>query len=517
QILAIGDLVENDLQASDVRLTMGGELTFVSIDDMESPQWNTDALGDQKRILAVRLMRRLRERWAPGGCLHFAQGKWYPGESLPRWALGCFWRADGVPVWNDPLLFQAEDSNPGFTSTQARSFIEALADELRVTAEYIQPGLEDPWYYFWKERRLPSNVDPLDSRMKNPEERARMAKVFEQGLDSVVGYALPLRPSEGWGPGWESGKWLFRTDRMFLIPGDSPMGLRLPLDSLPWEAPIDGPTTLERDPFEPRTALPAQFQPSIRVIGGTASREVSSTPVSRVMRSALCVEARGGKMYIFLPPLGTLESALDLISAIERTALRLGMPVVLEGYPPPTDPRLLSFKVTPDPGVIEVNVPPVSSWKDLVKLTGELYEEARICRLGTEKFMLDGRHSGTGGGNHIVVGAAMPADSPFLRRPDLLRSLVGFWHNHPSLSYLFSSLFVGPTSQAPRVDEGRRDALYELDIAFSKVPETGPIPPWIVDRLFRHLLVDLTGNTHRSEFCIDKLFSPDSSSGRLGL
>jgi uncharacterized protein (DUF2126 family)/transglutaminase-like putative cysteine protease len=552
EIDALGHRIDAALSRHDVRLTMGGEPTFVSIDDMEGAEWNTTALGTAKRDRAGILLRRLKERFAPGGLLHYGQGKWYPGESLPRWALGCWWRRDGEPIWRDDRLIADDTIDHGHDDGHAKRFIDALADRLGVNAAHVMPAYEDVWYYLWKERRLPSNVDPLKSELNDAEERIRLARVFEQGLGSVVGRVLPLqRQRTGT---WTSGPWFLRGDHLFLIPGDSPIGYRLPLDSLPWVAPEDRPDVYEPDPFAEQPPLPRtggseeQDPPYDPALGSDvrragpvlwtrrsrhdhhdAPRIVEQVPPRRgdsaadIVRTALCVEPRHGRLHVFMPPVARAEDYLDLIAAIEDTAATLSTPIIIEGTRPPHDSRLNHFTVTPDPGVIEVNLHPAHDWKAMVDYTTTLYEEARLARLGTEKFMLDGRHTGTGGGNHIVVGGATPADSPFLRRPDLLRSLVAYWHNHPSLSYLFSGMFIGPTSQHPRVDEARNDALHELEIANAQVSATATAdtawqcPPWLVDRIYRNVLVDVTGNTHRAEFCIDKLYAPETSSDRQGL
>ncbi|TBV07330.1 transglutaminase family protein [Phytopseudomonas dryadis] len=523
-IVELGQRIDEDLQAADVRLTMGGEPTFVALDYPDDDEWNTAALGPNKRRLAADLFHRLREHYAPAALVHFGQGKWYPGEQLPRWSLNAFWRRDGQPIWQDPALYADEQRDYGVDAELAARFLAGVAERLGVDGQYRFPAYEDWLYYLWREGKLPSNVTPEDARLADPLERERLRTVFGQGLDKVVGHVLPLaRRSKQ--DGWLSGPWFLRDEHCRLVPGDSPLGYRLPLDSQPWVKQTDYPYVTPADPSQVFAPLPAtvQLQRQLRGVwsgskGSASLRPKPGQSAPDIVRTALCAEPRGGRLYLFMPPVSHLEDYLELVAVIEETAAELGCPVLLEGYEPPHDPRLQFFRVTPDPGVIEVNIHPAGNWNELVERTEFLYEQARQCRLSSEKFMIDGRHTGTGGGNHFVLGGATPADSPFLRRPDLLRSLISYWHNHPSLSYLFSGLFIGPTSQAPRIDEARNDSLYELEIAFAQMPDPGrDCPPWLVDRLLRNLLVDVTGNTHRAEFCIDKLYSPDSASGRLGL
>ncbi|MGH8781700.1 DUF2126 domain-containing protein [Paraburkholderia sp.] len=571
----MGAHVDAQLKDMDVRLTMGGEPTYVSVRDRDGDEWNTDALGPTKRGYAVALMDKLRARYGANGFLHIGQGKWYPGEQLPRWALSLYWRADGQPCWQDPSLFADERDPDTRTSDDAGRFIRHLAGKLSVDAQHVLPGYEDVFYYLWRERRLPVNVDPFDSRLDDELERVRLRRVFDAGLPSVTGYVLPLgredasrmEPSR-----WVSGPWFFREDRMFLIPGDSPMGYRLPLDSLPWVSKADYPWIHEHDPFAPPAPLRSATELRMQYRGdglsdaadaargdgangakgdaaSTAAHSHEHPPAHgesarELLRTAICVEVRdparaagpkvetaefgsGHKMlHVFMPPVVALDDYLDLLAAVEATAADLKMRIIVEGYPPPRDPRLKVLQVTPDPGVIEVNIHPAASWDQLVDHTEFLYQSAHEIYLCPEKFMVDGRHTGTGGGNHFVLGGATPADSPFLRRPDVLASLITYWHNHPSLSYLFSGLFIGPTSQAPRVDEARNDQLYELEIAFKELQhqidllggrESAALPPWLIDRTLRNILIDVSGNTHRAEFCIDKLYSPDGPTGRLGL
>ncbi len=555
EIEGLGHQIDSKLREMDVRLTQGGEPTFVAVDDPDGAEWNTAAMGPTKRIYSAELFHKLREKYAPNGLMHFGQGKWYPGEQLPRWSLSCFWRKDGEPMWNSPSLYANEKLNYGVTSAHSALFMTKVAEKLKLDPQYVFPAFEDVYYYMWRERRLPDNVDPFDSRVDDELERKRLMKVFTQGLTHTVGHVFPVMKNAC--GQWQTGPWFLRSERCYLFPGDSAMGYRLPLDSQPWVAKSDYPYTNPPDPAQPAAALRShaeirrQFERQFNVDGASVGSATGATayamgnrgeldgqgdgegdgkfvrtdirPGSKqsagwITRMAMSAEPRNGILYIFMPPTNTLDDYLELVAAVESTAEDMQLPVILEGYEPPSDPRLTNFRVTPDPGVIEVNIHPAHSWDQLVEQTTHLYDAAHHTRLTTEKFMVDGRHTGTGGGNHFVLGGATPNDSPFLRRPDLLKSLVAYWHNHPSLSYLFSGLFIGPTSQAPRVDEARNDSLYELEIAFSQIPQPGGyIQPWLVDRIMRNLLTDVTGNTHRSEFCIDKMFSPDGPAGRLGL
>lgn len=577
----LGAEVDQQLADGDVRLTMGGEPTFVSIDSPDDPQWQTEALGEEKNRLANDLMRRMKVRFGDGPLIHYGQGKWYPGEPLPRWGKTCFVRKDGQPVWRRQDLLAEDGNDQGHSAEDANAFAQQVADRLGVGSEHVSPGYEDALYHLWQEQRLPANVDLSDVGSLDSDGRKRLAEKLEQGLGVPVGSILPLQ-FQSWGdqPQWISGKWQPRADRVYLIPGDSPMGYRLPIESLvrvPGQNKYNNLFPLDPTAARGELPQPVQFrrqmqgfsdgQSKFRVAaqqhagyavahahesapsfgggpdhgaGGDfgagdslpngASRNGHSTINNLLGAStaghngfaadipfALCVEPRGGTLHVFMPPTERLEHYLEILAAVEDSAADLELPVVIEGYKPPSDHRLQHFSITPDPGVIEVNVQPAESWSELKEITEGLYKDAYYSRLGTEKFELDGQHSGTGGGNHIVLGGPSPVDSPLLRRPDLLRSLISYWQNHPSLSYLFSGRFIGSTSQAPRVDEGRADALYELQVAFDEMEQQQNIQPWLVDRLLRNLLIDVTGNTHRAEFCIDKLYSPDSATGRLGL
>lgn len=514
RIDALGEAVDVRLDAGDVRLTMGGEPTFVSIDDMEGDEWNIDADGPAKRVLAHELTMRLKDRFSTGGLVQHGQGKWYPGEPLPRWQMGIVWRRDDVALWNDDKLLADPSMTGSSTGADARTIIEGIARRFAIGSEMVLPAFEDPIEDVWREARLPIGEPPerdvTDEEFDDLGDAAARRRLLDRlagDPTEPTGFVLPLHESPD-DDAWATSEWNLRRGRLYLIGGDSPIGLRLPIDSLTW-APQPAP--FERSPFAERDPLPARAT-------APEPRPADVVEARRAAPTAITTEVRNGHVHVFLPPIESAERAVELLAVVEDVAAETRTPVVIEGYPLPRDPRFDTLVVTPDPGVIEVNVQPSSHWAEMRELVDVLYDEARQTRLGTEKFGQDGTHTGTGGGNHVTLGGVTPADSPLLRRPDLLRSMVAYWQQHPSLSYLFSGQFIGPTSQAPRVDEGRTDSIYELEIAFAEMDRAGDdLAPWMVDRLLRHLLTDLTGNTHRSEFCIDKLFSPDSERGRLGI
>ena len=578
-----GARTDEKLRALGVQLTTGGEPTFNSRLHTERAEWNGDALGPTKWEQGLLLARELRKRLHPDGLLLLRQGKHYPGESLPRWTLELISRRDGQPLWRDRGEKESWSEQPGLTSRfdpalaeQARRLCEAIAAGVGVPG-FVQEAFEDPWRFLQAEAALPLDVDPFAADLKSPEERRRLARVLERGLATAAGFVLPLagaraaragdapgedsggaagasrpveragsgevsrdaegRPAQpaaaaGPAPHFRSDRWTTRRGRLYLLVGDGPIGLRLPLASLGGAA---APLQIPEEPFEPldprgpAAAALARKREDQRlaklVAEGKAVAVVAPQPAPRKapaaddVRTALCVEPRAGALYVFLPPLATAAEFLHLVAAIDRARASVDAPVRLEGYPPPRSAALTSFSIAPDPGVLEVNLPPTAGFDEHATLVDSVFEAALHAGLHAQKYLLDGRQAGSGGGNHLTLGGPTPLSSPFVRDPALLGSLITFLQHHPSLSYLFSGLFVGATSQAPRIDEARPDIIYEAEIAlaraFTATPEAPP--PWLGDALFRNLLVDLTGNTHRAELCIDKLFDWRTPHGRQGL
>ncbi|RZT14197.1 uncharacterized protein (DUF2126 family) [Mycobacterium sp. BK558] len=510
---ALGRRVDERLTAGDVRLTVGGEPTFVSIDNQVDPEWLTDADGPHKRQRASALAARLKQVWAPHGLVQRGQGKWYPGEPLPRWQIALMWRTDGQPLWNDPALladpWPEHPGTPAIAPDAPAQLLTAIADGLGLPHTQVRPAYEDPLSRLAAAVRRPAGqpvAESDDLADDSADARAALLERLDTAVTDPAAFVLPLHRRDD-DAGWASADWTLRRGRIVLLDGDSPAGLRLPLDAISWTPPppsFDADPTHDRPPLEPDADEPAEVT------------DADSMPIT-----ALVGELRDGLLYVFLPPTEELEHFVDLVHRIETAAAAIGCAVVIEGYGPPSDPRLQSMSITPDPGVIEVNVAPSASFAEQRDQLQTLYAEARLARLSTESFDVDGTHGGTGGGNHITLGGVTPADSPLLRRPDLLVSLLTYWQRHPALSYLFAGRFIGTTSQAPRVDEGRPESLYELEIAFAEIArlsaQAGGPKAWLADRALRHLLTDITGNTHRAEFCIDKLYSPDSARGRLGL
>ncbi|MDO9018963.1 MAG: transglutaminase family protein [Deltaproteobacteria bacterium] len=513
---AAGDHVDRRLTDDGLALTMGGEPTWTSREHPHDPEWNLEALGPSKWSQALRLTRELAPRIARGGVVMHRMGKQYPGESLPRWVMQLSWRDDGVPLWRDPRWLDLDDdaARKPLADDEARRFAAALSTALGVPDAWM-PAYEDPWHFVAREQDLPPDIDPLAADLRDPEARRTLARALGRGLGSPVGFVLPLTRE---GDTWATAPWCFRRGALHLIPGDSPVGLRLPLDRIDGTPRAThladvtlGAPALAADPWRP---LPT----SATAVATAAAPPPPVDPLpTGSVRTALCVEARDGALCVFLPPVERAEDFVTLLAAVEAAAVERQRPVRLEGYGPKGDPRVQSCLVTPDPGVIEVNLPVTRDFRSYVDTLESIGRAALHAGLTSERFQLDGRAAGTGGGHHLTLGGPTTVESPFLRRPDLLASTLRFLQHHPSLSYLFTGLFVGPTSQAPRVDEARHESLSELEIALDLADRAEAPPPWLTDRLFRNLLVDVTGSTHRTELSIDKLYDPATLHGRQGI
>lgn len=501
----LGQKVDSLLVAQGIELTSGGEPTFVATDAVDSPEWNTEADSAHKQQLASKLADRLAGRFGTGALVQHSQGKWYPGEPLPRWEKRVTWRKDGVPIWSDHTLLAKPENSFTYDIEVADRFMSHIAEELGLDPSYVVPLYEDPLYGIWEESKLPVDfVEPTDQELATSEGRRGFARSVES-LATKAGYLIPLDRQHN-SDTWLTSHWPLRRERAYLLPGDSPVGMRLPLDSLPQEPETKLSPESDPDPSAPQRSLHTSRK---------LQNVIDASPV--VIRKAFCVEVRDGNLFVFMPPLNNAQHGIDLISVVERAARAANVQLILEGYALARHNDIETLSVTPDPGVIEVNVHPASSFAEISTINRAVYKEAKECGLAAEKFQNDGRHTGTGGGSHITVGGTTPADSIFLKNPKLLSSLIRFWQNHPSLSYAFAGLFIGPTSQAPRSDEARFDCVKELEIALSEIERAETVPPWLADRALRHLLTDVTGNTHRAEICIDKLFNPDSATGRLGI
>ncbi|MEI7703154.1 MAG: transglutaminase family protein [Deltaproteobacteria bacterium] len=513
-LLHASDEADAVLAAEGLTLTVGGEPTFNSRLHPEAPEWRGEALGPTKWEQGLVLAGELRDRMAPGGVLLRREGKWYPGESLPRWALDVVGLRDGSRLWTGGGARRAA------TPEAAEALVRAIAGRLGVRTSAPMPAFEDPWKYVRDEAELPPGVDPMKADLSDGEERRRLARVLDHGLATPSAWALPLSRGEG---GWRTDAWSFRREKLFLVPGDAPAGLRLPLRALggPLPAPAAPEPSWVPDPRTEELAEARRREEKARAKAVGAQQEarrVAAAPRLPTVRTALCVEPRQGELFVFLPPLESAAHFMELVRSVDAAARELDLDAQLEGYPPPWGPEVIRFSVTPDPGVLEVNVQPTGTGRDCASQVEQVFDAALHAGLHAEKYMLDGRQEGSGGGNHITLGGPTPLQSPFVVRPDLIASLVTFLQHHPSMSYLFTGLFVGPTSQAPRVDEARHDGLYELEIALLRLSDRGqPTPPWLGDLLLRHLLVDVTGNGHRAELSIDKLFDWRTAHGRQGL
>ena len=514
-IQALGYLVEQDLAAQALSVKLGASLSFVSGVHANEPEWNISALGPTKWHAAEGLLDRLQQRLAPGGVPQLGQGQWFAGDQLPRWQLSCYFRADGRPAWKNPQrLGWGKDSDYGLS--QARDLAAFVARALGIASVHVLPAHEDALHDLARNGSTGlQREQPSAAELRDPDQRRALADRLSRSERQPTGYVLPLRWDHQ-AERWTSGAWPFRRERLYLLPGGSPLGYRLPLESLALDAETALESQLERDPFAPLDAWGDYHETMAARLQSARTEDAAFAPGLRTPRTALSVEARDGKLYVFVPPVSDAGHYLQLVAAVEIAAEALDVAVILEGYEPPEDARLRRFSLEPDAAVLRLQLPAAQSWSEQLSLLHAAYADAAWAGLRPERIMADGRRMPSGGGGPISVSGGSAPDSPFLTHPDTLRGLIAYFQRHPSLSRFFVGHNLGGSSASPRPDEGRDEALYELAIGLSRLPRGQSAAPWQTDRALRHLLTDPAGDMKRAELRIDQLFSPERASRRLG-
>jgi uncharacterized protein (DUF2126 family) len=473
--------------------------------DEEGPEWHTQALGGRKQALAAALIDQLCARLGLAPVVQAGQGDWFAGEPAPRWRMTAWWRADGRPVWSRGSPLTGSEREEPDTAEDAEGFSRALAEALGLPAQAVQPAWEDPMQDLWAERHA-LQYRPGSAELATPEGRAALLDQLCARRAAPAGYVLPLAAGDA--PGrWSTGPWSLRRDALYLLPGEAPLGFRLPLDALAESALAPEPPPA--DPFAPPESLPQG--PHGPVAAGGEGQILDHGP-----RSALCVELRQGRLRVFIPPLRRTEELLHLLAAVEAVALARGLHVALEGYAPPPDARVRRLEIEPDVGCLRLALPGLQDAPAQHELLATVYRVAGELGLEASRLAPDGSLLPCAVGDRIDLAGPDAARSPFLRSPALLGALLRYWQAHPALSFLFAAPPVGQAASAPRVEEGRDDALYELELALARLPADARERPWLADRYLRQLTADVAGDPTRAEFQFDHLYHPQRAERRQG-
>ncbi len=426
-LAAVADQVEAAFKKHRIRLTLGGEPTYVPLDPQGS-EWNVTALGPTKLRYAYALADALIARAAPRAVAIYSPGKWYPGEVNPRWAINLLWNRDGsalVPALSAPFA-----ASVALDSKAIAAFTSHVLRGLRLKSGWLRA------------------TDPLDAK--------RIVRVLPLDHES-----RRFRSAD-----WKLGA------RLELLRAEGPAGLRLPLAQVP----------------------------------------------EGISRRALTLEVTAAQLRIFLPPL--LQPAFLALFEIVARALhraQLGS-AVFAGYVPDDEARSWTrLALAADPGVLEINLPPCATWREYRDWLATLERACGSVGLRSFKQLSTHQSLGTGGGNHLIFGGPSLDQNALFTHPRWITSILRYWQQHPSLAYLFTGQYVGPSSQAPRPDESATP-LYDLEMAYQFLEA---LPPGdhraLLSETLRHLHADGTGNTHRSEISFDKFWNVASDGGCRGL